>query len=210
MTAHRLFGFVDQLETGVRDFPDHLLFVGPDMVQHPLRRDARDFLELDNHQPPAGPQGLANRSQTFFVPFEVMIRVADEDQIHRISVQPRGIVRADNARHVRQVLFPAGALDVLDELLRDIDRVHLARRDPGGEQSREQARPGPHVGDVQAGLQSASRHDFVPFLENLATLALEVLNRLADIGIVAESGVDVFTFRRFCSRQAEPDQHQGC
>ncbi|MCU0873075.1 MAG: hypothetical protein MUE50_12110 [Pirellulaceae bacterium] len=179
------------------------------MVQHPLRSDAGDLLELHDHQPPAGPQGLADRSQTLLGPLEVVIRVADEHQIDRIGGQTRGIVRADDARHVRQVLFPAGALDVLDELLRDIDRVHLARRDQRREQPREQARPGPDVGHVQSGLQPASRHDLLPLLENLAAFALEVLDRLADVGIIAEAGVDIFAFRRFGSRQAEPDQHQG-
>ena len=86
----------------------------------------------------------------------------------------RGVGGREQRVDVSLACLAAGRLDVIEKLLRNVDRDHATiLSDRLGEQSSEQAGSGADVGDRLPRLNLACRHDFMATGEQLSALDFE-------------------------------------
>src|ERR1043165_4859567 len=150
--AHQLH-FLGVAEARRFDLAPERLFAGANVPQHPVRAHAGDALEVDHHQRSAGPQRAPDRVEHRSRILEVVIGVADENEIDRARLEARIGLRRDDAHDIVQS-GRARLLEVaLDEAACDVDRVDAALRpDSGGEKASEKPGAGANVGDRLPGL----------------------------------------------------------
>src|SRR5207248_6790096 len=75
----------DLLEPAGDDLLDEHLLPGPDVAEDPLRTLARDAVEVAEDHSPAGPERLVDRLHRAEGVLEVMVGVADEDEIDGVG-----------------------------------------------------------------------------------------------------------------------------
>ena len=72
------------------------------------------------------------------------------------------MIGIDDTLNIGQALLSGLALDVFNEVARDIDRIHGSRRaDALRQQAREQPGAGADVGDIHAGVECSRLHGVV-------------------------------------------------
>ena len=179
------------------------------MVQQPYSGLTQDPMEVDHNDLTAGPQGFVNRSHRLVRKLEVVVGIADKDQIDGFRRQLHGVGGADDADNVFDVCFLAGLLDMLDELGGDVHGVHRSLgAELLGEEVSEQAGPGTDVGHGHLWLELAGRNDFLSLDEDFPALGLERPDEFLHVGVL-ERLVDARADAFFLTRSQGNERHEG-
>ena len=185
---------VPQREASVEDLLTEDLFARSDVAHQELPRHPRDTLEVDHDETPARLEASVDRGERTLRALEVVVGVADENEVDRLRSEADGVVRAEHRRKVEEAVRLCALLNVFQELGSDIDSVHPAMHpDRLREELAVEARSGADIRDALARPQTTGFKHLRPSREHLATLHLKAADPLVDIEFgVLETRVDPF------------------
>ena len=142
---------------------------------------------------------------------EMVVGVADIDQVDTCRWQFGGDILAQDRSDVSQFLVLGGFVDVVEELARDVDGEHpaLFPHRPGKKTGVE-SRSSPDIGNRHPGTDCQRLHDLFTLVEHLAAFTLEPLDKFGDIRfakLIVDTGLDAFFLGGKGSRDHGQGQH---
>jgi hypothetical protein len=162
------------------------------VLQHEVGALPLDAVEVDDDESAARLERREDRGEVLLRPLEVVVDVADEDDVDARGRQTGRVVGALHHVDVRQRLEEGALPQVFDELGRDLEREDApGRPDARREERLEEAGAGADVGDPHPRRELARRRDQEALRRDLALVALEVRDPFADVRDVAELLVDL-------------------
>src|SRR6516162_4906929 len=154
------------------------------MPQHKLAALTFDAMEIDQDDLSRWSKGVIDGLQRSLRKLEMVVRVADENQIDGVPGQLGRKLMALNCLDVLELVFFASFLDVAQKGWGDIHGDDLPLfPDLGSEPTSKQSGAGANVSDYHSRLDLAGGDDFLGVGGNLSAFALELLEKVLEVRV---------------------------